>query len=207
MARTWCWCPTAARTTTTTTRPRTGSWCRATRRRWRPRRSRRPRRRLRKTSRVGAPGATTTPTWCKSCGRNSGSDPDFLALGFQEHQQCAAAAIARGGLAVGEHLFALRQPAIELSLQDAEALAVHDAHAADTTRQAMIEKFDDHRRCLVAGEAVQVDAVLDRPVAAAEFAQRLAGHAFAQVAEFLTSFQRLVGRQRAGQALGQRRGL
>ncbi len=84
---------------------------------------------------------------------------------------------------------------------------MHDAHAAQAARQAVRQEFGDDRGRLVAGQPVQVDAVLDRPVAAAQLAQHLARHALAQVAERLAGLERFVGRERAAQAFGERRGL
>src|SRR6185369_13120307 len=120
-----------------------------------------------------------------------------------QDEQRPAAALACGGLAVGEDLVALRQPVPEPRLQYPESLAVHDAYAAQSAREALLEEFDDQRGGLVAREAVQVDAVLDRPVAAAQLAQHLARYSVAQIG-FLAEIERIVVRQRPAQALGQR---
>src|SRR6185436_17503350 len=116
------------------------------------------------------------------------------------YQYRPAAAIIRWRLAVGEHLLSLRQPSPQLGLENPESLAVHDAHAAPAAHEAMVEEFDQHRSRLVAVQPVQVDAVLDRPVAAAQLAQRLVRHALAQIAQFLARLECFLDRKQACQA-------
>src|SRR5437763_978205 len=100
-------------------------------------------------------------------------------LTFQQYQNGAAAALRRGRLAEGEHLFAqqpLPQQPLQhrLALARAEAFAVHDAHAAPATPAAMAQEFRDTDGGDVPVHAVQVELVLDHPVAAPQFGQDVA---------------------------------
>ena len=70
---------------------------------------------------------------------------------------------------------------------------MHDAYAAQAARGALVQESGDRDRRLVPVQAVQVDAVLDRPVAAPQLSQNLALEPGAQVG-LLADIERIVDR-------------
>ena len=100
----------------------------------------------------GTPAALAVGRWPRGC-----STEPATALGaagtlarrlaaLQQHDQRPGAALRPGGLGEGDHLGALRQPALHLGLEHrlapgrAVALAVHHAHAAQAARAASRRK-------------------------------------------------------------------
>src|SRR6266545_677942 len=82
-ARTPCWCATTRRTTTrASARGATGCWCRATPKRSKPKRSWKRARSRPRTGRSGAPGPTTTRTWCRSSNEKNGVCPHLNHRAF-----------------------------------------------------------------------------------------------------------------------------
>lgn len=79
-----------------------------------------------------------------------------------------------------QHLRALGQPVARKRFQDSlspvrvPSLAVYHAHAAQAAPRCIVQEFEQQPACFVGLEAVQVKAVLHRPLPAAQLAQ---GHA------------------------------
>ena len=91
--------------------------------------------------------------------------------------------------------------------REAEALAVHDAHAAATAPAAMAQEFGDADGSHVPVHAVQVELGFYHPVSAPEPAQHLALQPFAQVGELVAGIERVVHGEGSGKRLGERRAL
>ena len=80
-----------------------------------------------------------------------------------------------------------------------------DAHAAQAVVQAFVQKGHQRGARFGDGEAVQIDLVLNQPVAAAQFAQRVAGEAFAQEIQFIAGLEAGFPRVGIGQAFVEHR--
>src|SRR5512135_1392847 len=87
----------------------------------------------------------------------------LIASTLQQHDDRAASAVDRARLDEREHLVAAREHAPHAPLEDglaprrAQALAMHDAHAAQPPAPAIGEERRSLGGRLVAGEAVQVE--------------------------------------------------
>src|SRR3989338_5871999 len=104
---------------------------------------------------------------------------------LQQHQCRTAAAVPGRRVAPGQHVRALRQPVARKFAQHrfaawtVHSLAMDHQHAAQAALRGLMQELLQQSARRVAGVAVQVEAVLHRPVAAPQFAQ---GHARQAVA-------------------------
>ena len=95
----------------------------------------------------------------------------------------------------GQHLVPLGQPLVELHLEHgsagpgAQALAVHDADAAVALQQDVRHELPEHAPCLVGGEAVEVQFVLDGVLAPPQVLQHLEGDVRPTKAQLLAVLQ------------------
>src|SRR5947209_19267179 len=77
------------------------------------------------------------------------------------------------------------------------ALAVDDAHATHAPLPAVAQELADADRRHVPVHAVQIELVLDYPVAAPELAQHVAAEAFAEISELIARIHGVIEAQRS----------
>lgn len=119
-------------------------------------------------------------------------------FGSEQYDQCPFAAILRLGLAIGQYLIPLDQPATDQLaenrslLRGAQSLAVNDAQAALAGVQTFGEEFAEQGARFVAIQAVQIEFILNHPAPAAQVAQDALCHALAQVVGFVAAFEAIL---------------
>src|SRR5262249_5559259 len=139
---------------------------------------------------------------------SKGSPPSSLS--FEQYYHRPTTAFRRPRLAVGEYLVAPHEPGGHLVLQDRlavlrpQALAVHDAHAPQSPARAFRAKFREQLAGIGGVAPVQIELVLDDPVAAAQLPQHGGAEPVAQEGKLLARLLIAV-RRNALQALAQGR--
>src|SRR4051794_17067816 len=113
---------------------------------------------------------------------------------LEKHHHRSTAPFRRARLAVGQYLVAPQEPCGDLALQHRlavfrpQALAVHYAHATQSLARALREEFHEQLPGIGRVEAVEVELVLDDPVAAAQLPENVGAEPIAHEGELLTRF-------------------